>query len=158
MATHLRDDMSARDGADLCDEIAAGLEAEERTQPLAETWNALTARGDTLAIETRDTKRAMGRARAREKVIDARWDRNDLAFGRAALEASNGKRDQAPYVHFFGAVSASAANAMGIDREVQFGRGIIHLLSTEVGASLRGAWAAVWESVINVLVVVLIVF
>ena len=39
----------ARDGADLCDEIAAGLEAEERTQPLAATWNALTARGDTLA-------------------------------------------------------------------------------------------------------------
>jgi len=138
--------MSARNAADICDEITAGLEAEERTQPLAAGWNALTARGDALSTDTRDAKRTTGRARAREKVIDARWDRNNLSFGRAALDASNGKRDQAPYTHFFGTVSASVANAMGIDREVQLGRGVIHLLGTEVGAALRGTWAAAWES------------
>lgn len=146
MATHLRDDTSARDAADTCDEIAAGLEADAETAALAPTWNSLRDRGDALATSVRDAKRATGRARAREKVTDSGWDRHNLAFGRAALDASHGKRDQAPYASFYSAAAASTANAWGIDREVEFGRSVVRLLATEVGTALRGAWAAVWET------------
>lgn len=146
MATHLRDDTNARDAADICDEVAAGLEADAQTAALAPAWIALRDRGDAQAIQTRDAKRTTGRARARERVADAGWDRNDLAFARASLDASGGKRDAAPYATFYGAASASTANTWGVDREVEFGRSIVRLLATEVGAALRGAWAALWET------------
>ena len=146
MATHLRDETSARDAADACDEIAAGLEADVQTAALAATWIALRDRGDAQATLTRDAKRATGRARAREKVIDSGWDRNNLAFSRATLDAAQGQRDAAPYASFYKDSPASTTNAWGKDREVEFGRTIVRLLATEVGAALQGAWGAIWET------------
>ena len=146
MATHLRDDTNPRDAADACDEVAAGLEADEQTASLSPVWVALRDRGDAMSAQARDAKRATGRARAREKVLDASWDRNSLAFSRATLDSAGGRRDAPPYVIFYGNAPASVVNDTGIDREVEFGRSVVRLLATEVGTALRGAWAAAWET------------
>lgn len=147
MATHLRDHTSAADGADISDEIAGGLEADEATAALAATWNGLAARGDAVALARRTARRTSGRARAREKVIDARWDRHDSAFGRAVLDASGGKRTEEPYATFFGKAPPSAVNAYGIEREVEMGRSYVALLAGDIGAALRAAWSAGWTTV-----------
>lgn len=138
--------MSAADAADICSEIASGLKADERTAAHAGTWDGLITRGDSISATRRAHRRAAGEARARERVIDTRWDQNDAAFGRAALDAANGKRAAAPYATFYGDAPPSTVNSFGIDREVEFGRGVISLLATDAGAVLRDPWHARWTA------------
>ena len=145
MATHLRD-TSAADAADICDAVAAGLDASETARTLAIAWTALVLRGDDIATEGRQHRRATGRARAREKVADVNWDRNNSAFSRFALDASNGKRDTAPYVTFYADVAPSTINAYGVDREVEVGRGILGILASDAGAAHREAWSPRWSA------------
>jgi len=145
MATHFRD-TSARDAADTCDAIAAALDASETTRPLAATWVANSERGDAIDAEGRIRRRATGRARAREKVADAAWDKNNSAFSRAMLDASNGKRDAGPYATFYAGVAPSAINAYGVDREVEIGRGVVSILASDAGATHRDAWASRWSA------------
>ena len=145
MATHLRD-MGAADAADICDEIASGLLASETARTLAALWTALTLRGDNIAAEHRTHRRATGRARAREKVADVNWDRNNASFGRALVDASGGKRDVAPYSTFYPTSTPSKISEFGIDREVEVGRNILALLASEAGATLRDTWAPRWSA------------
>lgn len=145
MATHLRD-ISAASAADICDEIASGLDASETTRSLAGTWTALTGRGDAIAAEARTHRRATGRARAREKVADVNWDRNNASFGRALVDASGGKRDVAPYTTFYPTSAPSKISEFGIDREIEVGRNILALLASDVGAPLRDTWAPRWSA------------
>ena len=145
MATHLRD-TSAADAADICDAIAAALDASETTRTLAPVWTALALRGDAIDAESRTLRRATGRARAREKVADVNWDRNQSSFSRSVLDASGGKRDQAPYTTFYGNVAPSEINSYGIDRETEVGRNILALLASDVGATLRDTWSPRWSA------------
>ena len=145
MATHLRD-MGAADAADICDAVAAGLDASETTRTLALAWTALVLRGDDIAAQCRQHRRATGRARAREKVADVNFDRNNSAFSRYALDASNGKRDIAPYATFYAGVAPSTINAYGVDREVEIGRGILGILASDAGAAHRETWAPRWSA------------
>lgn len=145
MATHLRD-KSAADAADICDAIAAALDASETTSALGAIWTALALRGDAIETESRTLRRATGRARAREKVADVSWDRNQSAFSRSVLDASDGKRDQAPYTTFYENVAPSAINSYGVDREVEVGRNTLALLASGAGAPLRDTWAPRWSA------------
>jgi hypothetical protein len=138
--------MGADEAADICDAIAAGLDADERTRALAVVWTALALRGDDVAAQERTLRRAAGRARAREKVIDTGWDRNNSAFSRAMLDASGGKRDVAPYATFYATHTPSLINAFGIDREIEIGLGVLGILNSDVGAAHRETWAPRWTT------------
>lgn len=138
--------MGAADAADICDAIAAGLDASDATRALAPVWVALVLRGDDIAAQGRNFRRATGRARAREKVADAGWDRNNLGFSRFVLDASNGKRDVPPYATYYPTSSPSKINEFGVDREVEIGRGILGILASDAGAAHRETWAPRWSA------------
>lgn len=146
MATHLDERTSAEDGADLADEIAGGLEADEEAMHLAAVWNALVARGDELSGRIRAAERATGRARARLTVIDARWDNTDSAFSRSALDAANGKPTEAPYTTFYAKVPASKVNSFGVQRAVEFGRGVVAILDADPSSPLATEWRPRWAA------------
>jgi hypothetical protein len=137
--------MGAADAADICDAIAAGLDANSASRALAVAWTALVLRGDEIADQGRDHRRATGRARAREKVADAGWDRNNSSFSRSMLDASNGKRDVAPYATYYPTTAPSKINEFGVDREVEIGRGILGILASEAGAAQRETWTPRWS-------------
>ncbi len=138
--------MPASDAADICDAIAAALDASDTTRALATVWTALALRGDEIATQGRNHRRATGRARAREKVADVNWDRNNLGFSRFVLDASNGRRDEAPYSTFYPVAPPSKINEYGIDREVEIGRGIVSILASDAGAPFRAAWESRWAA------------
>lgn len=138
--------MPASDAADICDAVAAGLEASETTRAFATVWTVLALRGDEIATQGRNHRRATGRARAREKVADFNWDRNNLGFSRSVLDASNGRRDTAPYTTFYPVAAPSKINEYGIDREVEIGRGIVSILASDAGAPFRDAWESRWAA------------
>lgn len=146
MATHLDDNSSAAKGASVCDEIAAALEGDDDTLHLAGVWNGLVARGDGLAARVLAAERALGRARARLDVIDARWDGTDSAFGRATLDASKGNRKEPPYSTFYGKNPPSTVNDFGVAREVQFGRTVISVLDADPSSPLTTEWKPRWEA------------
>ena len=121
MATHFRDGTAIDVVADACDAITAALESDPATGDLSKRWEAITKRADDLEAERKRLERAARRARARLFVQDAVWDGEVGAFGRAALDASGGKRYQAPYTRFFKDASPSEAQAFGVSRELKIG-------------------------------------
>jgi hypothetical protein len=108
--------------ADTVDSIAAGLESDPETTELAGTWTDITAKADVMSAARRKLNREASRARVRLTVRDGLWDRTVAAFGRAAVDASGGRRDQAPYTRFFAKVTPSKAQTFGIEREIELGR------------------------------------
>lgn len=122
------------------------MDASENTRVFATAWTALFLRGDEFAAQGRYHRRATGRARAREKVADVNWDRNNLGFSRFTLDASNGRRDAAPYTTFYPVAAPSKINEYGIDREVEIGRGIVSILASDAGAPFRAAWESRWAA------------
>lgn len=144
MATHLSYGISAGDAADMADEIAGALEADEATTHLASVWNAMVARGDKIAARKKSLRRATGRARARLSVIDARWDETDSAFSRATLDAASGNRKKPPHSTFYDAASASTVNSFGVRREIEFGRRVVDVLTATPALGLGADWAERW--------------
>jgi hypothetical protein len=142
MATHLREDIAAQSAADICADIAAGLDADSETKDLAPFWDALAAKGDGLAATRRTLERTVGRARARVGVLDALWDSEAGAFARDVLNESHGRRDLAPNTRFFASVPASEAQTFGIDREVKEARRWILELGRDPSEALADRWIA----------------
>lgn len=140
MATHFRDNHSIHTVADACAAIAGGLDSDPQTKHLAPLWDALTAKGDALASGRRTAERVVARARAKVSVMDAIWDPEIGAFGRAVVDQSGGKRDQAPYTRFFKDVSPSGAQDFGIDREVKQGRDWVAELGRHPTEPLAVTW------------------
>jgi hypothetical protein len=85
---------------DTVDAISAGLESDPLTTALAPTWTAITAKADSLSDAGKRLNREARRSRARLSVCDSAWDTTMAGFGRAAVDASGGHRDQAPYTRF----------------------------------------------------------
>jgi hypothetical protein len=141
MATHLRENTSIQVIADICDGTAAALAADPQAAPLVTTWTAITSNADALAAERRTLERAARRARARLLVRDAVWDSTAAAFGRAVVDASNGRRDRAPYTRFFAKTVPSAAQAFGTQREIDIARAWIAELDRSAEEPLAKAWA-----------------
>lgn len=140
MAAHLREDMAAQTAADICADIAAGLEADPDTKDLAPLWDALAAKGDSLAAGRRKLERTLGKARASVTVLDAIWDAEAGAFARDVLNESDGRRDGAPNTRFFAGTPASEAQTFGIDREVKEARAWIRELGRNPSEALAQKW------------------
>ena len=140
MATHLREAMAAQTAADICADIAAGLDADSETKDLAPLWDALAVKGDGLAASRRTFERTLGRARARVGVLDVVWDFDAGAFARDVLNESHGRRDEAPNTRFFAKVPASEAQSFGIAREVEQGRAWIQELGRDPSEALADRW------------------
>jgi len=149
MATHLRENESIQDVADICDAVAGGLESDPMTSVHAPLWDAITAKADALVAKRRGIVRTLGRARAKVVVVDAAWDPEIAAFGRDVVDQSAGKRDQAPYTRFFKQTSPSTAQTFGIDREVQQGKDWIAELNREPNDALATKWSSRLSLVTN---------
>lgn len=141
MATHIREGMTAESVADICDATHAALGTDPETEHLARTWRAATEKIDALAAGGRKLERAQRRTRARLAVVDVTWDGTTAAFGRAVVDASNGRRDQAPYTRFFTKVAPSAAQNFGPSREVETGRAWLTELARQPDEPLARTWA-----------------
>jgi hypothetical protein len=61
-------------------------------------------------------------------------------FGRAAVDASGGHRDQAPYTRFFAKTAPSKAQTFGVDREVEFGESCVTELQRNPEEALAKTW------------------
>lgn len=142
MAQHMRKSTSAQSAAHICFEIAAGLDSDPQTQDLAPLWDALCAKGDTLANQGLMLLRTLLKSRAHVTVRDSLWDAEVSAFARAVLDASNGKFDQIPNTRFFAKVKASIAQKFGIDREVAQGHAWIAELAREPAEPLAVQWTS----------------
>ena len=142
MAQHMRKSTSAQSAAHICFEIAAGLDSDPQTQDLAPLWDALCAKGDTLANQGLILLRTLLKSRAHVTVRDSLWDAEVSAFARAVLDASNGKFDQIPNTRFFAKVKASIAQKFGIDREVTQGHAWIAELAREPTEPLAVQWTS----------------
>ena len=62
------------------------------------------------------------------------------AFGRAVVDASGGRRDQAPYTRFFIKITPSAAQDFGIGREIELGRSWLAELARNPSEALAQMW------------------
>ena len=144
MATHLDERTSAEVAANIADEIAAGLEADDETVDLAAVWNAMVAQGDDIAARVLAAARRTGRSRSRLTVIDARWDNTDSAFARRTLDAANGRPKEAPHSTFYAKVPASKINSFGVQREIDFGRDVVAILDRDPSAPLTTEWRPRW--------------
>jgi hypothetical protein len=144
MATHLDENTAAADAADIADEIAGGLEADDETTHLAAVWNGLVARGDELGGRVHAAERRTGRARARLNVVDSRWDATDSAFSRRTLDEAGGDTKEAPYKTFYGKASASEVNSFGVQREIEFGRKVVDVLAVDASSPLTTEWSPRW--------------
>ena len=142
MATHLRENESIQDVADICDAVARDLDSDPMTQVHAPLWDSLAAKADSLVAKRRSIVRTLGRARAKVAVMDAIWDPEIAAFGRDVVDQSGGKRDRAPYARFFKQTSPSAAQDFGIDREVQQGKDWVAELAREPNDPLATKWSS----------------
>lgn len=146
MATHIPRRTSAEDAADIADQIAAALEADDDTVDLAPVWNAMVVHGDDLAARVRAAARRTGRARARLTVIDSRWDTTDSGFSRRMLDASNGKPKEPPYSTFYAKATASKINHFGVQREIAFGRDVVSILDGDPSSPITAEWRARWAA------------
>ena len=140
MATHLRETTTVNTLADICDSIAGALETDPKTEKLAPDWIAFTSRADALVSDKQRLERKLSRARTRIAVQDAVWDPEIAAFGRAVVDASNGKRDVPPYTRFFKDISPSEAQKLGPEKEVIFGQGCIAELNRNPQEALAVSW------------------
>ena len=141
MATHLRDNATIPFVADVCASIAGALDSDPQTKQLASIWDSLTTKADGLVLGRRNAERTLARARSRLAVLDALWDPEVAAFGRDMVDQSGGNREAAPYTRFFKTVTPSAAQAFGIDREVQQGRDWIAELNRDPNDPIAVKWS-----------------
>lgn len=140
MATHLRANLSMDVVADVLDATAAALESGERTRMLAASWALLTTRADGLAGERRSLDRQGRRARTQLTVRDAEWDATVAAFGRAVVDATGGKRDQAPYTRFFDRIAPYQVQELGSQRELEAARAWLVELERTPDEPLAQTW------------------
>lgn len=105
------------------DATYAAIASAPETVALAPMWLALRDQADAHGKARMDADRALSRARARLAVADAKWDTTVAAFGRAVVDASGGRREQAPYTRFFGKVTPSTAQTFGVQREIDTATG-----------------------------------
>jgi hypothetical protein len=141
MATHLRELTVIDDVADICDSISGALETDEKTKHLATEWANFTARADEQADAQKKLNRRLRRARTNIEVKDAIWDPEVAgAFGRAVVDASNGKRDIPPYTRFFKDHPPSEIRKMKKEDEVKFGNQAITELNRDPSEALAVTW------------------
>jgi hypothetical protein len=140
MATKIPDGASIRVVVGVADSTQAALESDPETSALAPTWAAMRDKADAQAKARLDADRAVERARIRLGVCDAKWDATVAAFGRAVVDASGGRRDQAPCVRFFGKTTPSAAQKFGIEREIEAGRAWLVELGRDPTEPLAQTW------------------
>jgi hypothetical protein len=140
MATHIRHNVTIEDFSDICDTITASLESDPSTTMLSEPWKKFTLRADDLFTSQRSINRNLRRARAAVVVRSAQWDSQIAAFGRAVVDASNGKRDISPYTRFFREMTPSEAQRLGAEKKTLFGDECLK----ELGRNSQEALATVW--------------
>jgi hypothetical protein len=140
MATRIPEGSSIRIVVEAVDATCAAVSSDPETAALESTWVALRDRADGQAKARSDADRALSRARARLGVCDARWDATVAAFGRAVVDVSGGRRDQAPYVRFFGKAAPSAVQTFGIQREIESARGWLVELGRNPNELLAQTW------------------
>jgi len=80
------------------------------------------------------------RARSNLFVADARWGSEAGAFGRAALDASNGQRGAAPFSRFFAHISPSKAQSSGVERQLALGQKWTDELARDPREPLAATW------------------
>jgi hypothetical protein len=141
MSTKIKESSSIEVVVDVVDATCAAVESDPATRALAPTWAALRDKADGLAENGRKLDRDVLRARARLGVQDSQWDATVAAFGRAVLDASGGRRDQAPYTRFFGKTTPSAAQDFGIGREIELGRSWLAELARNPNEPLAQTWS-----------------
>jgi hypothetical protein len=141
MATHLRENLSIDAVSDIVDALCAALHADSVTAELSPMWTALSARADELAKERQTLERAKRRARAKLSVADSLWDKAISAFGRAVVDATSGRRDQAPYTRFFAKSAPSVVQTFGAQREVDQARDWIAELKRNPEEPLAKGWS-----------------
>jgi hypothetical protein len=141
MATHLRDNTTVYNLADICDSITGALETDPKTAALATTWAVFTSRADKLGENQKALTRKLSRVRSRLEVQDAIWDPEMAAFGRAVVDASHGKRDIPPYTRFFKDTPPSEAQKLVPGREVEFANACLTELNRNPQEALAVSWA-----------------
>lgn len=129
----------------------AALESDPETRALAASWAALLDKADALAKSRSDCSRALSRARARLAVFDAKWDAAVGAFGRAAVDASGGRRDQPPYTRFFIKAPPSVTQGFGIAREIATARAWLVELARNADEPLAQTWTPKLKEATDVL-------
>ncbi len=147
MATKIREDASIGWVADAVDGTCAGLECDPETVGLVPPWAALRDRADGLYQERRDLDREALRARARLHVCDHAWDATASRFGQAAVDASGGRHDQAPYTRFFAKSAPTQVRVIGIGHEIELARAWVVELARDPQESLAQVWTGKLTSV-----------
>jgi hypothetical protein len=141
MATRIPEGASIKVVVEAVDATHAAISSDPETAALAPTWLELRDQADAQNKARTDADRALSRARARLAVSDAKWDATVAAFGRALVDASGGKRDQAPYTRFFGKVTPSSVQAFGVQREMETGARWLIELGRNTDEPLSQVWA-----------------
>jgi hypothetical protein len=140
MATKMKANSSAVTTVDVTDGTCAAVESDPATSALAPKWVDLRDKADKLAETERKLNREVVRARSRLNVQDSLWDTTVAAFGRAVVDASGGRRDQPPYTRFFTKVTPSAAQELGIDKEIELATSWLAELGRDPSEALAQTW------------------
>lgn len=140
MSTKMKENASIETAVNVVDSISAALESDPAASSLAPAWVAMRNKADGLAENGRKIDRDALRARSRLTVQDSQWDTTVAAFGRAVVDASGGRRDQAPYTRFFAKTTPSAVQDFGIGREIELGRSWLAELSRNPSEALAQIW------------------
>jgi hypothetical protein len=119
MTAHIREGSSVQVVVDVVDGTTAALETDPDTASLAPPWTVMRDGADSLAANGRQLDRNTLRARSVLHVLDTQWDATVAAFGRAVVDASGGRRDQSTYMRFFAKTTPSAAQDLGIPKEIE---------------------------------------
>jgi hypothetical protein len=93
-----------------------------------------------LAANGRKLDRDALRARSALHVLDTRWDATVAAFGRAVVDASGGRRDQPTYTRFFAKTTPSAAQDLGIPKEIELAQSWLVELARAPSEALAQTW------------------
>jgi hypothetical protein len=140
MATKMKANSSVVTTVDVTDGTCAAVESDPATVALAAKWIALRDKADGLAETERKLNREVVRARSRLNVQDGLWDSTVAAFGRAVVDASGGRRTLPPYTRFFIKVTPSAAQELGIDKEIELATSWLAELARDPSEALAQTW------------------
>ncbi len=140
MGTHIRETSAIGTAVEIVDTTCAAIESDPATSHLAPTWSSMRDKGDELAANGRKLDRDVARARGRLNVQDTLWDTTVAGFGRAVVDAANGRRDQPPYTRFFAKAPPSAVQDFGIQREIDLARVWLTELARDPGEPLAQTW------------------
>jgi len=116
--------------AGYAEQVEAGLDAIEQGKPFVARWSDFIVQIESATTARNAARRVLRRARARVRVLDARFDAALVELSGAAFAASGKDENESPYAELFGATEANDVVDWGVVKATVYGRKLLPQVKT----------------------------